>query len=156
MPGPPQVEQMQTVTQVASAQAMNTPPAQAIGGTIATVTATPAGAAGATLASNAGFAALGSNVTGTPELPAIAWIVTFFYQGIKNISWIDQDKHKWIILPLLALLIGLGLFLLETHGDIWTSAAKAIQNAGLAAVNAATNYKQMKPMGIFNSAEEVS
>lgn len=153
MPGPPQP--LATATQVASAQAMNTSPAQAIGGTVATVAATPAGAAGVTLASNAGFAALGSNITGTPELPAIAWVVTFLFQGIKHISWIDQDKHKWIILPVMALLVGLGLFMLETHGDVWTSAAKAVQNAGLAAVNALTNYHHMKPMGIFDSAEEV-
>lgn len=128
---------------------------QTVVGTTAGMAATTPGALGITAAQNAGFSAVGNMATQTPELPGIAWLVTFAYQGTKNLKFIDQDHHKWFILPLLAFAFGFGLFMLETHGDVFAALAQAIKNCGLAGVCAATNYQTAKPLGIFLPAADI-
>lgn len=158
MPGPTQAAALDTqvAAQSAVTESVSNPTAQAVMGTAAGMASTTPGAIGVTVGQNVGFSAVGSAATGTPELPGIAWLVTFLYQGVKHSRFVNQDRDKWWILPVLALLVGFGLFWLLTPGhDVLLSLAQAIKNAGLAAVNAATNYHTAKPLGIFSSAAEM-
>lgn len=146
----------QAAAQASVTDAVSNPTAQAITGATAGVASTTPGAIGVTVGQNIGFSAAGNISTQTPELPGIAWLVTFCYQGLKHSRFVNQDRAKWWLLPVLAFIIGFGLFWLTVpNHDIFLAAAQALKNTGLAAVNAATNYHTAKPLGIFSSAAEM-
>lgn len=130
--------------------------AQSIGGSVATVAATPVGAVGTTLAHNGGFSALGNLATDSPEVPGLAWIVTFLYQGIKHHPKIDQNRMQWFLLPALGFLVGVIVFLLVSDGQWGRAVAKGIQNCGIIAANAATNYRTIQPLGILGPAADMT
>lgn len=131
-----------------------TAPAQAVSGTIAAVTQTTPGALATTTAHNAAFAGIDNLTTGTPETAALSWLVTFWYQGLKHNPHIHQNNHKWFLLPLMAIIVGFFVFSILAH-DPLIGIARAIQNAGLMAVNAMANYHSAKPLGWFTPAAEM-
>ena len=115
--------------------------AQTTPGAIVTTTATT----GASM----GFGAF----TDLNELTSIAWATTFIFQGIKHWKWVQQDRWKWWLLPLIAVVAGYGICYVTSHGDVWVAAAKAVRGGPIGAYNAMLNYSNAKPMGWFSSAE---
>ena len=143
----------QAVANEAVKQGVTTSAAQSVGGTVATVGATPVGATGVTVAQNLGFSAVGNVATNSPEIPGLAWIVTFLFQGVKRVSWINQNTAKWFLLPLFGFLVACAVYWLTNDGNVGLAIARAIQNCGLVAVNAVTNYKTLAPLGVLGPAE---
>lgn len=158
MPGPlptaplPVGGDTQTSATASVQQGANLPSAQRVGGAIATATATPVGAAGATAGQNLAFSTVGSVATQAPEVSALSWLVTFGYQGIKRLPFVDQNRDQWWILPVLAFLVGLGIWFLTSQGDWLIALSKALSNTGLMAFNAAMNYQTAKPLHILTPA----
>lgn len=154
MPGPPPPPDTQQLATSAVQVGTGSDQAQRIGGTVANIAATPAGSIGTTLGQNAGFSVVGNMATDTPEVSPLSWLVTFAYQGVKQIPFIDQNRMQWFLLPFLAFVIGVAVWVLMNHGDWPLAIAKGIQNAGLMAVNSATNYKTIRPLGILGPASD--
>lgn len=148
MPGP-----IERATNDAIEAGVDTSMAQRIGGTVATVTGTGAGAVGTTLLQNGGFAALSSVTTGSPEVAGLSWIATFAFEGAKKSRFINQDRDQWWLLPALGLIIGVIVWSLVSDGQYAHAVSKAIQNCGLMGINAATNFKTIKPLLIMGSKE---
>lgn len=149
-----------TAVEAAAAESVatgtHTPQAQTIAGTIQAAYQTTPGALTATVTQNAAFAGINNITTNTPEATALSWLVTFWYQGLKKSKHIDQDETKWILIPLIALIVGVFAYwaLIPNH-DLTVALGKALVNSGTTAINAMMNYHSTKPLGIFTSAEEM-
>lgn len=150
------VDVTQGVTQAAVVATVSnpTPKTQTFLGSVQGAGQTTLGAGTATVATTAQSVGIGV-ATDIPELASISWGVTVLYQGVKHWGWVDQDRHKWFWLLFLAVVVGLGMCYLTSHGDIWLSAAKAARGAPLAVKDALLNYHLSKPLGLFSSAAEI-
>lgn len=124
-------------------------------GTMQAASQTAPGAAGSSLVVTGASTGIGA-VSDLPELSGASWIVTFLFQGIKHHRWINQDRDKWWILPLLSALVLMGIAYLMAHGDLWTAAAHAARGCGMCGANSAMNYHTIKPLGIFSSAADIA
>lgn len=124
-------------------------------GTLQAASQTAPGAVGTSLAVTGASTGVGV-VSDLPELAGAAWLVTFAFQGIKHHRWVNQDRDKWWILPVLSALALLGIGYLMAHGDLWTAAAHAARGCGMCGYNAAMNYHTVKPLGIFSSAADIA
>lgn len=133
-----------------------TPRAQTLAGSLQAAYQTTPGALTTTVTQNAAFAGINNITTNTPEATALSWLVTFWYQGLKHSKHVNQDKAKWIILPLIAIIVGVfAYWAISPDHDFFAALGKAILNAGNTAVNAIANYHSTKPLGWFNSADEM-
>lgn len=159
MPGPlppNPTTPVEAAAQQAVAAGTHTSPAQTLAGTLQTAAQTTPGALVTTTGHNVAFAGIGNVATDDPGIPAFAWVVTLIVQGAKNSRFINQDRHKWLLIPMLAFVVLVAYFALSSHGDWFTTLANATKNTGLVAANAIANYHTVKPLGWFQSAAEMS
>lgn len=140
MPGPIQA------AQEALTSAVEHPTAQAVGGTIANVTQTPAGGVALFGGTQFASATVSNQTVGDPMITLLAGTTTVGIQILKeHFSWF-KPEHIWPATLIIAGVLGL----LWWH-DLW----KAVGGSGFIAILSAMNYKVLEPTKLMKSFTEV-
>jgi len=127
-------QQNQTIIQ----QASQHPISQAVGGSLMNAANTPVGGSAMLVGSNLAMAQVGQQALGSAEIPALAALVTFLFQFVKQHPKFDQDRWWHITLIVISLLVAY---------FVWRDVIKAIEGTGFIVLNAVANYQSWKQTG---------
>lgn len=130
-----------------------TPTAQTFIGGIQSAAQTVPGAI-ATTTTNTGVSLGIGSWADLPEMLPSMFAAMFLYQGLKHWKKVDQDRFKWFLLPLLAMIAAFVIVYFGTHGDVWEAAAHCVKTCWIAGYQAMLQYGASKPFGIFSSAAD--
>lgn len=140
MPGPLAPTQPAVQAAVTDA-AINNPTAQTVGGTIASAANTPVGGTALMVGTNLGTATVGNAAIGAPEIPGLAWMVTWLVQALKQHSRFNQQNVA--LMTIVLIVLSIAVCYLVWNGDIH----KVVSGAGMVAWQAQQNYHQWQLTG---------
>lgn len=140
---------------VYNAVANPTPTAQSFVGGLQGASQTIPGAVVVTGA-NAGFSAGLGTFADLPEMMPTMFGTLFLYQGVKHIPFLNQDKAKWLLLPLLAAIVAFVIVYFGSHGDVWEAAAHCLKTCWVSGYQAMLQFHLGKPFGMLSSASDPS